>query len=54
MQEGLKSIGKRLQEMFSGVVRRPLGWKEIDKLADIDEREEAMQANKDKDAPPRR
>jgi hypothetical protein len=54
MQESLKIIGQRLQKLFSGVVRRPLGWSEIDKLAAIDEREEALLQGDGKDQPPRK
>jgi hypothetical protein len=60
MQESLKIIGRRLQKLFAGVTRRPMGWSEIDKLAEIDEREEALKqgdgngAQPRKDSPPRR
>jgi hypothetical protein len=60
MQESLKIIGKRLQNLFAGVARRPMGWSEIDKLAAIDEREEELKERDGKDRatrqdiPPRR
>ena len=53
MQESLKVIGQRLQKLFAGVARRPLGWSEIDKLAAIDEREEELKGD-GKNAPPRK
>jgi hypothetical protein len=51
MQESLKIIGQRLQKLFAGVARRPLGWSEIDKLAAIDEREEELNQRDGKDGP---
>ena len=54
MHEGLKGIGRRLRELIAGIVQRPLGWKEIDKLTEIDEREEALQRRDKADEPPRR
>jgi hypothetical protein len=54
MQESLKIIGQRLQKLFAGVTRRPMGWSEIDKLAEIDEREDALKQDEGKDVPQRK
>ena len=45
---------KRLQDLFAGVARRPMGWSEIDKLAAIDEREEELKRRGGKDAAARK
>ena len=54
MQESLKIIGQRLQKLFAGVTRRPMGWSEIDKLAEIDERDEALKQGDGETEPPRK
>ena len=43
MKAPIKSIGDHLREVFATFTRRPMGWSQIDALASLEEREEAIQ-----------
>jgi hypothetical protein len=42
MEQQLRSIGGHLRRLFSAFTRRPLEWAQIDALASLEEREEAL------------
>jgi hypothetical protein len=46
MQTPLSSIGQHLRQVFASIIGRPLGWSQIDALASLEEREEAIQSGK--------
>ena len=37
-----KGIGHQLRKMFTGVIRRPMGWRIIDALGRLEDKEEAL------------
>jgi hypothetical protein len=43
MKTPVRSIGDHLRQMFASVIGRPLGWSQIDALATLEEREEAIE-----------
>ena len=46
MKTPIKSIGEHLRQVFASFTRRPLGWSQIDALASLEEREEAIKSGK--------
>jgi hypothetical protein len=54
MDVSMKSIGQTLQNLFSGLRRRPMGWNLIDAFSRLEEREEAAnpQAQTDDETEP--
>ena len=46
MKAPIKSIGNHLREVFATFTRRPMGWSQIDALASLEEREEAIHRGK--------
>jgi hypothetical protein len=46
MEPATKSIGEHIRRLFAVFTKRPLAWTQIDALASLEEREEALQGTK--------
>jgi hypothetical protein len=47
MESSAKGIGHQLRRIFTGVVRRPMGWRLIDALGRLEDKEEALRSDEE-------
>lgn len=47
MEVSAKGIGHQLRRMFTGVIRRPMGWGMIDALGRLEDKEEELRRDEE-------